>query len=189
MYVHLGHTVVKHWCHFNDPKRTPQWGHQRHRRVVLNSQAIFNTGQILGLLTVETSDGFNRKECVLCTNMTSYIAWTCVFLVQLPSVLSDVCDPARLFLKKQGKHPKLRYLHYIFLPDSVSMPYFCSTFQIKNVDPFKGCPVKWIVCSLRIYFWFVKMVKCSFHVVFKNSSNVCFWIKYFLVCIVYIERI
>lgn len=61
--------VVKRWCHFNVPKKTPQWRHQKHQRVILYSQVIFNTGQILGLLVVEASDGFNRKECVVCTSM------------------------------------------------------------------------------------------------------------------------
>lgn len=100
---------------------------------------IFNTGQILGLLAVEASDGFNRKEYQY---ETSYIASTCTFLLQLSSVHSHVCGPADLLLKKQGKCPKPMYMHCVFLPDSVSVPYFCITFQIKYVDPFKGSAVK-----------------------------------------------
>lgn len=144
---------------------------------------VFNTGQILGLLAVEASDGFNRKECVVCTNMTAHMACTCMFVVQLPSVLSDVCGLAGLLLKKWGKYPTPMYVHYIFLPDSISMPYFCSTFQIKYVDPSKGCPVKWTVCSLGIYFWFDKMVKCSFYVIFKKFIKCLFLNKTF--CVVY----
>lgn len=40
-------------------------------------------------------------------------------LLQLPSVLSDVCGLTGLLLKKQGKYPKPMYMHYVFLPDSI----------------------------------------------------------------------
>lgn len=53
--------------------------------------------------------------------MASCIANTSMLLVQLPSVLSDVFCP--VFVLKQQKKSALSkgiYLHYIFLPDSVS---------------------------------------------------------------------
>jgi len=66
-----------------------------------------------------------------------------MLLVQLPSVLYDVCCPVGLFLKKQkqAKSPKPLARVYIcttYFYLILYQPYFCSTFQIKYVDLFKA---------------------------------------------------
>lgn len=115
-------------------------------------------------------------------------------VVQLPSVLSDFCCPMRLVLKKQNqtKNPKPLARVYIcttYFYLIVYQPYFCSTFQIKYVDPFKAWPLKWTVCNLWIYFWFDNMVECSCYVILKMNQMFIFQIKHFVLCIICIERI
>lgn len=101
------------------------------------------------------------------------------------SFSSLLCMSSCRFVVKKTRKMSQANVHalYVFLPGSVSVPYFCITFQIKYVDPFKGCPVKWTVCSLRIYFWFDRMAKHSFYVIFLKFVKCLFLNKTF--CVVY----
>lgn len=75
------------------------------------------------LLAVEASDGFNRKVCVVCTNIRHLtqvvLVCFCCNCLQFSLMYVRVLY-AGLLLKKQGKCPKPMYTHYIFLPDSIA---------------------------------------------------------------------